>query len=206
MSEVKRSPLALIVLALLVERPMHPYQMQVVIKRRAKDEVFNVKDRTQLYRTINRLLDHALIEVHKTERDQSRPERTVYALTDDGRRTAETWLRELLAEPENEFPQFPAALSIMALLPVDEVVNALAKRRAALQARLDHGDWETSYATEIGLPRLFVLESEYLVAITRAEVAWIDGVLADLASGELTWSAEWLAELSARFEPEPPMS
>ena len=39
----KRSPLALAVLALLHEEPMHPYRMQRLIKDRGKDQVINVE-------------------------------------------------------------------------------------------------------------------------------------------------------------------
>jgi len=41
----KRSPLALAVLVLLHEAPMHPYRMQRLIKDRGKDQVINVGQR-----------------------------------------------------------------------------------------------------------------------------------------------------------------
>ncbi|MEQ1840955.1 MAG: PadR family transcriptional regulator, partial [Verrucomicrobiales bacterium] len=44
----KRSPLALAVLTLLREAPMHPYQMQRLIKERGKDQVINVQQRASL--------------------------------------------------------------------------------------------------------------------------------------------------------------
>ena len=67
----------------------------------------NVGQRANLYRTINRLQEGGLIAVRRTERDQQFPERTVYELTDDGRRTAREWLTEMLSTPRNEFPDFP---------------------------------------------------------------------------------------------------
>jgi DNA-binding PadR family transcriptional regulator len=65
---VRRSPLALAILALLYEEPMHPYRMQQLIKERAKDEVINVRLRASLYQTISRLLRDGLIAVQETAR------------------------------------------------------------------------------------------------------------------------------------------
>src|SRR5215831_13300824 len=94
---LKRSPLALVVLAFLDEGPMHPYLMQRLIEERGKGEVVNVRQRTSLYQTIARLRRAGLVEVDSTTRSKRHPERTVYRLTDLGRRTADGWLRELLA-------------------------------------------------------------------------------------------------------------
>src|SRR3954468_20490618 len=105
----RHSSIALSILALLYEAPMHPYQMQQLIKERGKDEVINVRQRASLYQTIERLLRDGLIDVRETTRAENRPERTVYALTELGRETMCGWEREMLASPEQEFPDFPAA-------------------------------------------------------------------------------------------------
>src|SRR5260221_10253262 len=108
----KRSPLALAVLVLLHEAPMHPYRMQRLIKERGKDQVINVGQRASLYQTINQLLLAGLIAVRGVSRQEGFPERTVYELTDTGRHTALNWLREMLSTPAQEFPEFPAAVSL----------------------------------------------------------------------------------------------
>ena len=72
------SPLALAVLAMLTEAPMHPYRMQQLINARGKDEVINVGQRNSLYQTIDRLLRGDLIAIRETERDGAFPERTLY--------------------------------------------------------------------------------------------------------------------------------
>src|SRR5579872_4529451 len=109
-SEVRSSPLALTVLGMLHTQPLHPYGIQRLIKQWGKDQVVNVSQRASLYRTIERLLGAGLIEVRETERDQQYPERTVYAVTEEGRRATRAWLVEMLAKPRQEYPEFPAAL------------------------------------------------------------------------------------------------
>ena len=77
----RRSPLALVLLVLLAEEPMHPYRMHEVIKERGKDRIANVAQRNSVYQTIDRLLRAELIAVRETTRDERRPERTVYEIT-----------------------------------------------------------------------------------------------------------------------------
>jgi hypothetical protein len=84
----------------------------------------NVGQRAGLYKTIARLERAGLVAVRQTERDQRFPERTVYELTDAGRRQGRQWLEDMLASPRNEFPRFPAALAFAMLLgPRDLVVS-----------------------------------------------------------------------------------
>jgi DNA-binding PadR family transcriptional regulator len=93
------------VLSLLHAGPMHPYGMQRLIKLWGKDQVVNVGQRANLYKTIKRLHEAGLIAVRQTERDQQYPERTVYELTDRGQQEGLAWLAQMLATPRNEFPE-----------------------------------------------------------------------------------------------------
>jgi DNA-binding PadR family transcriptional regulator len=196
---VRHSPLALAVLAMLTEAPMHPYRMQQLIKARGKDEVINVGQRNSLYQTIDRLLRGDLIAIRETERDGAFPERTVYEITEAGRDTARLWLREQLAEPAREFPAFPAALSFLPLLSPDDVRRQLEVRVGALERELVRMDAINEEAHAIQVPRLFLLESELVRAQITAELDWVRSVVADLKSGTLTWSPEWLDEIAQRF-------
>jgi DNA-binding PadR family transcriptional regulator len=97
-------PLALAVLALLFEAPMHPYRMQRLITERDKDEVINVRQRAGLYQTIRRLSRDGMIAVSRTSREKNRPARTVYRLSALGRRALQAWLRQMLSTRPREYP------------------------------------------------------------------------------------------------------
>src|SRR5215469_16478360 len=133
-SEVRPAPLALAVLSLLHAAALHPYAMQRLLREWGKDGVVNVGQRANLYKTIRRLLQAGLIAVRHTERDQQYPERTVYELTEAGSQATVDWLAEMLTLPRDEFPQFPAALSFMMLLPPDDATAFLAQRAEKLRA------------------------------------------------------------------------
>ncbi|AJZ59904.1 transcriptional regulator PadR-like family protein [Paraburkholderia fungorum] len=178
---------------------MHPYRMQQLIKARGKDEVINVGQRNSLYQTIDRLLRGDLIAIRETERDGAFPERTVYEITEAGRDTGRLWLREQLAQPARDFPAFPAALSFLPLLSPDDVCRQLVTRIGALERELIRFDENTRQATEIHVPRLFLLEGELMRAQLVVELDWVRSVVADLKAGTLTWSQEWLDEIAQRF-------
>jgi DNA-binding PadR family transcriptional regulator len=199
-SEVRPSPLALAVLSLLHAAPLHPYAMQRLLKEWGKDGVVNVGQRANLYKTIRRLLEAGLIAVRQTERDQQYPERTVYELTDAGSRAVVEWLTDMLALPRNEFPQFPAALSFMMLLPPADVAVVLAQRAAALQAQLALLDAGLRSMSE--LPRAVGMDDEYQRAMVAAELAWVEGVVADIRTGALTWSKDQLEPFAQASLPD----
>jgi DNA-binding PadR family transcriptional regulator len=197
-AEVRSSPLALAVLSLLHAAPLHPYAMQRLLKEWGKDHVINVGQRANLYKTIKRLLQAGLIAVRQTERDQQYPERTVYELTETGRRVAHNWLTDMVIRPRNEFPQFPAALSFLMMLTPDEAMTALGQRAKALRGQLAtiEADLASYGAT---LPRVTLMDDEYRRAVISAELAWIDGVITDLSTGALKWSYEDFAALGAQL-------
>jgi DNA-binding PadR family transcriptional regulator len=199
----RRSPLALVVLSMLYEEPMHPYRMQQLIKARGKDEVVNVRQRASIYQTIERLLRDGLISVRETERDENWPERTVYQLTEAGRRTIPAWMRDMLARPAKDFPEFPAALSFMFLLAPDDAATQLEARAAGLEHELARIGTTMAATTEF-LPRLFVIEDEYRTALLRAELSWIRSLASELRDGWLSWTEEWLREIAARTKADLP--
>ena len=189
-----RSPLWMVVLALVSEEPMHPYRMQALIKERGKDQIANVAQRNSVYQTIAALLRAGLIAIRETSRDERRPERTVYEVTPEGRRTLQAWMKEVLSTPAREFPDFPAALSLVAGAGPGEVRGLLEARITALEARLVELEQPVP-----NLPRLFLLESEYMAALVRAQIDWLRGVTEDLRSGRLTWSAAWLQRFAREW-------
>ncbi|MGW6144911.1 PadR family transcriptional regulator [Streptomyces sp. NPDC055144] len=196
-SAPRSSPLALTVLALLHYKPLHPYGIQRLVKDWGKEQVVNVRQRASLYRTIERLNGDGLIAVRETGRDQQYPERTVYEVTDTGREIAHAWLEEMLSTPKQEFPEFPAALSNLLLLTPEEMADVLERRADALAEKLDGLEAAMAAETDQGLPRITRLETEYLQAVTAAELEWVRAVVEDLRAGSLSSSKEQLDALAA---------
>lgn len=197
----RASPLALTVLFILVGGPLHPYEMQRRMKHWGKDRVVNLEQRANLYKTIERLARAGLIAVRQTEKDKRFPERTVYQLTDEGLRVGREWLVEMLSTPRNEFPQFPAALSFVFGLTPEETLPVLEKRVALLRESLAEMERELGFDGGAKPPAVTLLDTEYLRAVTAAELQWVDAVIKTIQSGALSWSGEELAEAAKSFLP-----
>lgn len=197
---MQRSGLALAVLALLTEAPMHPYRMQQLIKQRGKDRVINVGQRSQLYKTIDRLQAESLITVAETQRSESGRERTIYTVTDEGRELAEQWTAAMLAAPRGEFPEFTAALAYLPLLTVEQAAEALEARLAVLHEQLRRQDRAIG---EISgrVPRIVLIEEEYLRAHLVTDVEWIERIIGELRAGSFTWNRDELIALAEALHP-----
>ena len=186
------NPLALAVLSYLTMRPMHPYELSRTLRDNgdARSIKFN---HGSLYMVVQQLAKAGFIAEVETSREGQRPERTVYAITDAGRREARDWLSELIGQPEHEYPHFVTALSLIAALPPAEVVpllrtrlEALAGQRAEIQGMID-----SSLAQ--GVPRLFLVEEEYRLSLVDAESAFVEQFIAEIGDPEAGWGPALMA-------------
>jgi len=182
--------LALALLAVLAPGPpMHPYQMVNVLRRTGKERDMPIKWGS-LYTVVQNLEKHGLIAAEGSNREGRRPERTVYAITDAGREELRDWVRELVSAPEPEFPRFAAALSVVGVLPPDEATDLLRARVRALDEVIAADRALLAEATA-QVHRVFLVEMEYALAMREAEVAWVRGLLDELAAGTLSGLEQW---------------
>jgi DNA-binding PadR family transcriptional regulator len=183
----------LLALALLAQLapglPMHPYQMANVLRRTGKDQDMKIKWGS-LYTVVQNLEKHGFIQAVGSDREGRRPERTTYAITEAGREEMRDWIRELVSEPEPELSRFESALSVVGVVGPDEAQSLLLRRLAALEAGIE-ADRTMLAETAKTVPRLFLVEAEYVLAMREAEAAWVRSLLAELAEGTLPGMAQW---------------
>ena len=176
------NPLALAVLALLFERPMHPYEMGVILRQRHKEDSIKLRYGS-LYTVIDLLLRRGFIAARETGRDGRRPERTVYELTPAGRDELHAWMTDLIAEPVKEYPQFEAALCLLPVLPPEEAIALLCRRLTRIEAKAGELQSQLEMLARQKLPPLFVIENEYRLALMRAERHFIADVITRIERG-----------------------
>lgn len=179
--------MALAALGVLVERPMHPYEMAAALRSQGKEGDLPLKGGS-LYAVVQALEKNGYVAATGTSRQGNRPERTVYAITDAGRAELTGWLADLLVAPTREYPRFEAALSLAAIIPPDTVQDLLGRRLVDLDAAIAA---ERVQVAEAALPRILLLDNEYRIALLAAEADWLRGVLADLADGTFHELAGW---------------
>jgi DNA-binding PadR family transcriptional regulator len=183
--------LALAVLATVIQRPMHPYEMASLLRERGKERDMKIKWGS-LYTVVQNLEKHGLIEATESVRQGGRPERTIYQITDAGREELDDWARELISTPEREFPRFEAGLSVLAVLPPDEAAGLLRQRLELLEEELTR-DRDALAEHGRDVPRLFLVEMEYDIAVRAAEVTWIRSLIDELVSGSFPGIKQWRA-------------
>jgi len=182
--------LALGVLSVLVPgRPMHPYEMANVLKRTGKERDLNIKWGS-FYTVVGNLEKHGFIVATGSDSERGRPERTTYTLTEAGQTELRDWLRELVAEPEPENPRLGAALSVITILSPEEVVFLLRQRLEALD-RDNAADADELTKVPDVVPRVFLVEAEYALAMRRAEADWVRSLLAEIEAGTLPGQDMW---------------
>jgi DNA-binding PadR family transcriptional regulator len=192
------NPLALAVLALLYERPMHPYEMVSLMRERGKHESVRLRY-SSLYSVVGALEREGLIVARETVREGRRPERTIYEITGAGREEFLTWLRELLREPVKEYTQFAAGLSFLPGLPPEEAVELLEERVRRLEKETtEMGSRLDAAMGKYDLPRLFLVESEHELMLREAELGWVRKIVEEIEAGALGDLSEWRSLHSER--------
>lgn len=181
--------LALAILSVIIERPMHRYEIASKLRERGKDQDMDIKWGS-LYTVVQNMVKAGFLEPVGSEREGARPERVIYRITDEGRAEMADWTRELIATPVTEHDAFTAGLSVIGALPPDEVIELLATRIAALDAIIAGIRRELDGLAGT-LPRLFVIETEYGLAMLEAEAAWARSWRAELVDGTFPDLALW---------------
>jgi DNA-binding PadR family transcriptional regulator len=189
--------LALAVLSYLARAPMHPYEMSRTLREHgdARSIKFN---HGSLYMVVGQLAKAGFIVAQETTREGQRPERTVYALTDAGRREQREWLRELVGEPRHEYPQFVAALSLIAALPPSEAVELLGTRLRRLAEQRAEIRELVDATLAGGVHPLFLVEEDYRLDLLEAESAFVERLIERIDDPQSGWAPLW-----AQFHDEP---
>lgn len=190
------NPLALAVLAYLLDEPMHPYELGRRLKAHGKDRNINY-NRGSLYMVVEQLRKAGFITQQESVRDTHRPERTIYRITRDGRDELYDWMRELIARPRQEYPHFGVALSLLAVLSPEEAGELLRQRLTALAEQAEEARGVVRQATEDGVLWVFLVEEEYRIALLDAERRLVTNLIESLK--DPVYHRAW-HERAARWE------
>lgn len=162
-------------LGLLQPAPRHGYDLKREYDKRfplAKPMAF-----AQVYSTLSRLLRDGLVEVSEQQPGDG-PERTVYALTDEGRRHVHAWV----STPEEPAPHTGNVLYaklLLALLAGLDGAACLDAQRAAHLARMR--ELTTSRREGSEAERL---AADYALFHLEADIRWLETTLTRLRSLE----------------------
>jgi len=181
------SPLALSILELLHERPMHPYELAATMRARHHDEFVRLNFGS-LYHTVEVLERNGWVVPSEREKEGRRPERTVYRVSDAGRDVLQRAVSDILANPRREYLHFSAGLMFMHHLSAEAAVQRLEERSQALLKVITKLS-QILDEVQASHTRLSVIELEHKIAVLKAERAWVDKIAKEIADGKLEWRA-----------------
>lgn len=169
--------LARIVLGLLSIAPMTGYDL----KRHFDSTVrhFWAADKAQIYRTLAGLVADGYAEI-VTVAGSSAPDRQEHHITAAGREALAAWL---VSEPERQVERDPflARLFFAGALGDEDVRALLAARRQTTEAQLIiFEELRATAPVDDRAARLRLATLDNGIAHTRAELAWLDAVEAEL--------------------------
>ncbi|GAA1975536.1 PadR family transcriptional regulator [Amycolatopsis minnesotensis] len=186
MAPPKLTPLALAVLELLHEKPMHPYEIAQLMRDRCVDNRVNIKPGS-LYHTVDRLLGAEYIRVVDTQRDGRRPERTVYGMTDEGRAAFVARGIAILGTVADERPEYASGLAVIDDLAPDVVIEQLTNRAMKLKATIASFRVYEKRLQDEEVPEIYWVDWRFTVARTEFELTWTEQLIDDIRSGRLEW-------------------
>jgi DNA-binding PadR family transcriptional regulator len=118
-------------LAMLAVRPMHGYEVRQMLEKRRMHLWANIQYGS-IYRGLQQLSREGLVGESGEERAGKRPTRTIYHITDAGRESLKTLLRQAWREPEMAANSVDLALSLHLILPKEEVLELIDARQQVL--------------------------------------------------------------------------
>ncbi|HXL95359.1 MAG TPA: PadR family transcriptional regulator [Streptosporangiaceae bacterium] len=201
------TPPGIAILSLLRRQPMHPYEMRHRIRVQEIDRVMKVTHGT-LYSTVDRLAASGLIQPVETSRDGRRPERTVYEITDLGRDQLLDAIRDGLMRARPDYPQLAMCLAFASQLEPEEVALLLERRCIEAAGNLTgmiaavEASQKSLANQQYRLPRIHLIEAEYLIAMQRSELDWLRAIVVDISEGRMSWDPTRLLATEERLATE----
>lgn len=185
-ANVLSNALVVAVLGILVEGPAHAYRLHIELKRRRL-----VSDRKPsrgtLYNVMNAMKRQGWIEAGAVGRADNRPERVPYSLTCMGFEELRQRLDKQIRKPDWSPDSFFHSVSHLGVLGRIGACDALRERSAHVKEEIRRDAKAHRTALAAGVPRLFVLEAEYVQHRRRAELRWLQRIADEIETGDLKW-------------------
>jgi DNA-binding PadR family transcriptional regulator len=164
--------------ALAGEGEMHGHQLRQLAEKEHVDEWTDITVGA-LYGTLKRMAAEELIEVARTEREGSYPERQVWRITEAGRVSLAQLRVQGIREIVLRADPVDLAISRADLSRADHLPELLAARLSELRAMLEQNVAHNKLITQYLSPlEQYVMEHKH--ARLRAEIAWTQGLIEQL--------------------------
>jgi len=175
-SDITDAELAL--LSLLMEGPMHGYQVEQTIEERGMREWTPIGF-SSIYYLLDKMKDKGWLASNLAQSTGKGPARQIYRITPAGKKTWKDAALSALENPHRAYGNFILGLASLPLLEQGEILKALTHYRSLLRERRDRVQKKLdSYAGALPwqVDELF----QYSLAQVSAELAWVENFLQNI--------------------------
>ncbi len=167
------SKIDLMVLGLVLEKPMHGYEINQIISSDHMQSWLDIS-RTSVYYSLTRLKKQGLI-TEVVEKQYNKPDRSIYRVTEYGRKLFFDSLARLLAEQDKVFLDYNIGLFFINKFTREKAFEVLEKRKRYLKK------WRAGLQEQLKLakngdvyPTTLKLVVGHTLAFAEHETAWLE--------------------------------
>jgi DNA-binding PadR family transcriptional regulator len=168
-SHITDAELAL--LSLLVEQPMHGYQIEQTIEERGMREWTQIGF-SSIYYILEKMKGKGWLSSTLSQGKGKGPARQIFQLTETGRKIWRKAVLDALANPHRTFSNFSLGLSNLAALDKTEILTALEAYRRQLEFRLEGVNKKLTGYDE-SLPWEIAQLFDYSLTQIKSELEWV---------------------------------
>ncbi|MFE0558081.1 PadR family transcriptional regulator [Paenibacillus sp. NPDC058910] len=173
----------LAILGLLLEGDHHPYEIRIKMKDRGMDQYTKLQ-MGSLYYAVDRLAENGYIEAVETIQSDSRPDKTIYRITDAGRKLFEQLLLKKFRDIE------PVHHPLYIALPFSRLADP-AVLAPILQSRIRETEHRVNQAYQLYVEHQHIVprSAQHLMIgmyeHAKTDLNWLKRLHEDLIQGKL---------------------
>jgi DNA-binding PadR family transcriptional regulator len=189
MPEIATTRTDLLLLGLLLDRPMHGYELYQEIRAGAIDEWFDVS-MAGVYYSLGKLRDQGLVAVSRQGGERS-TRKSIYRLTEEGRAAFFSTMEAQAAGRESVFLDYDVVVYFLNKLPLQRAIPLLEERQAFLAQQASEAQASLVAETSGGQPPLRYAILDHRRRYLEMEQAWLAEVVrSSLGQGGATQSTQ----------------
>lgn len=173
----------LVILGFLRQRDYHGYELKKDIQRHM-GQWTDIKFGS-IYHALKKLVERGAVQKVGEERQGSRPDRTIYRVTEKGEEEFLDLLRQLLNRLQRVYLEFDTGFYFAGNLPKDEVLTLLAQRHEQYAALIEKLQDVKQMPVHRRLPRISEVIVDHTILHLKAEMEWLTMAQKRLAREDL---------------------
>jgi DNA-binding PadR family transcriptional regulator len=165
----------LLLLGLLLDRPMHGYELYQQIQTEGIDDWFNISA-AGVYYSLRKLRDQGLV-AESQQRTGGSTRKSIYRLTDDGRTNFFAAMEMELASRDQACLEYDLVIYLLNRLPWQRALPRLEERRSFLGEQIDQVRATLAAGHKASAPALKLAILEHKLAFLEMEQGWLADVI-----------------------------